>query len=152
MANYRDLISNKTFLDVRRRANNIGEVDLFEKVNYRERRLTFHVPSETGVGSYRASIIVDSLDRRSAKELRPSVVNGIIRNSNLLVYCTCPAFKYWGFKFIGTLEQYGINPETRYPDIRNPRLEGKVCKHLYRALQLYSFNIDKIRQNLVDNG
>ena len=57
-------------------------------------------------------------------------------NGNLLVFCNCPAFKWWGHQYIMTTTK-SIIPgfENRiYPKIRNPQLKGKVCKHLYTVL------------------
>lgn len=57
---------------------------------------------------------------------------------NLQVSCSCPAFKWWGYEYIST--QLGIKdgePQAIYPHIRNPKLEGVVCKHLYKALQVF---------------
>lgn len=54
---------------------------------------------------------------------------------DLKVKCTCPAFLYWGFKYITTKRDtvYG-EPEQRRPKIRNPKEYGIVCKHLQLVL------------------
>ena len=64
---------------------------------------------------------------------------------NLQVSCSCPAFKWWGYEYIST--QLGIKdvePQAIYPHIRNPKLEGVVCKHLYKALQVFPLHYKKI--------
>lgn len=146
--NYRDLISEKEFLKVRQRANNIGEITLFggDPLN---NELTYSVPSEEGNGSYTVKIRVDDLNYIPVEGLRASEINDLIRNSDLHVNCTCPAYLYWGFKYIGSVDDYTLSQEGRYPGIRNPELQGYVCKHIYRALQVYPFSTNTIRQLLV---
>lgn len=64
---------------------------------------------------------------------------------NLHVSCSCPAFKWWGYEYIST--QLGIKdgePQAIYPHIRNPKLEGVVCKHLYKALQVFPLQYMRI--------
>ena len=49
------------------------------------------------------------------------------------VYCNCPAFLYWGSKYNATVGKYLIRSfgqEFREPNIRDPRRENKLCKHL----------------------
>jgi hypothetical protein len=57
-------------------------------------------------------------------------------NSDMLVYCDCPAFKYWGYQYICTSRRIIMpgHDENRFPGIRNPHLVGTVCKHLIRVL------------------
>lgn len=48
------------------------------------------------------------------------------------VSCDCPAAKYWGYNYITT--QLGAkdgDPEDREPIVKNPNLEGTLCKHAY---------------------
>lgn len=74
-------------------------------------------------------------------------------NSNLLVYCNCPAFKWWGHQYIMTTTK-SIIPgfENRvYPKVRNPQLKGKVCKHLYIVLQDLPKQSRKIYKSLNPN-
>jgi hypothetical protein len=53
----------------------------------------------------------------------------------LKVFCNCPDFLYGGFKYMGTELGYNLGAdENRFPIIRNPNLNGTVCKHLYRVL------------------
>lgn len=39
----------------------------------------------------------------------------------------CPAFLYWGFKYIAWKKGYGLIPEYRRPKVRNPNQRGFVC-------------------------
>ena len=54
---------------------------------------------------------------------------------DIRVKCTCPAFLYWGFKYITTKRGtiYG-EPEKRRPKVRNPKEYGIVCKHIQLVL------------------
>jgi hypothetical protein len=53
-----------------------------------------------------------------------------ILEGDVLVHCGCPAYTYWGMSYIMTQLDTALAPENRYPSIRNPSLEGTVCKHL----------------------
>ena len=64
-----------------------------------------------------------------------SIMNGEIRCS-----CSCPAWIYSGSKYIGTQLGYAYGgKETRFPRIRNPKLKGSVCKHLFVILKALPF-------------
>jgi len=53
------------------------------------------------------------------------------------VHCTCPAFLYWGYLYIDTQLDVQLVDENRYPGVRNPDLNGIVCKHLAAVLRNY---------------
>src|SRR5580765_7404900 len=61
------------------------------------------------------------------------------------VYCSCPAFLYWGSAYHSTQGGYGVpgKPrENRPPSIRDPGGTRIVCKHLIsatHAIEPYSF-------------
>ena len=48
-------------------------------------------------------------------------------------HCDCDDWRF-RYSYLGYRAGYGIIPETAYPKIRNPRLKGSVCIHLYRVL------------------
>lgn len=56
-------------------------------------------------------------------------------NTEVLVYCTCPAFLYWGSKYWSSQDGYNIKiyVEDRPPYIRDPHKERYICKHIMRA-------------------
>ena len=59
---------------------------------------------------------------------------------DLQVECSCPSFKYWGFRYIMTqLDSVLGKKEKRMPKVRNPKLDGTVCKHLDSALAVLPF-------------
>ena len=53
------------------------------------------------------------------------------------IRCNCPAFLYWGYAYIGTQLRYlyGVPRENRYPNERNPNVEGTICKHCDAVIQ-----------------
>ena len=59
--------------------------------------------------------------------------------ANNIVVSNCPAFLYWGFKYLAWKKGYGLEKELRRPRVRNPHQKGFVCKHLYLVMQLYPF-------------
>lgn len=90
------------------------------------------------------------LEEGSIHKLRTELLHGLKNDAELRVGCQCPAFLYWGYEYINT--QFGSIIGTRqkiYPKVRNPDLEGVVCKHLYRALNLLPFVVGKIATQLV---
>ena len=56
-------------------------------------------------------------------------------DSEALVFCTCPAFLYWGSKYWSTQDDYNIkvHKEDRPPYVRDPNKLRYVCKHVIRA-------------------
>jgi len=71
---------------------------------------------------------------------------------DILVHCTDPSWVYWGFKYIGTVDDYAVYPENRPPDINNPGKRGSVCKHLDNVLYTIPFNVAQIGKKMKDNG
>lgn len=51
------------------------------------------------------------------------------------VYCSCDAFRYFGYYYILTKKNSAYGPgESRKPKVKNPKEEGIVCKHLWQVL------------------
>jgi len=132
------------------------------------RRFVFYVKSREVYSSpegHISSIIYPSLNldsvRNSPGKKTPS-------NQPVNVWCTCPAFLYWGSAFLSTELGYNfIGEENRFPKIRDPENHNYVCKHLLRVtknLRRMSFtaltklfNVDKtasskliVSQNIED--
>lgn len=77
----------------------------------------------------------------------------LLISGDLSLKCNCPAFTYWGFEYILTqLDAVFGGEEDRYPEVRNPDLEGIVCKHLARVLYIFPFNIPKITRDMKAGG
>lgn len=70
------------------------------------------------------------------------------------VSCNCPSFLYHGYKYILTQLDALYPPapdaagqtggEERFPQARNPELEGVVCKHLSAVLYVSTMSISKV--------
>jgi len=68
-------------------------------------------------------------------------------DGDIRIRCDCPAFKYWGYWYIGGVFDYLIGKKTRRnPHIRNPSLKGTVCKHLNNVLSILKSNTPEIVQ------
>ena len=63
--------------------------------------------------------------------------------------CNCPSFLYHGYRYILTqLDTVLGKKESRLPKVRNPNLEGVVCKHLDNALSVLPFVVSDIVKKL----
>jgi hypothetical protein len=49
---------------------------------------------------------------------------------------------------MGHTQGYGMFKELRYPKIRNPKLEGSICKHLIAVLNNVGFNWNVIAKDM----
>lgn len=60
-----------------------------------------------------------------------------INFGDIHVRCTCPAAQFWGYNYEATAMRYlyGVPRENRFPKIRNPNLQGTICKHADKVLQ-----------------
>jgi len=72
-------------------------------------------------------------------------------NDEIKVYCSCPDFLYSGQQYMAWNLDYGIHKEMRPPDIRNPKLDGSICKHLYYLLNNIDTYIPKIAKDFYDS-
>lgn len=85
---------------------------------------------------------IELLDIQEALELedtqwRDKVMLAIA--GDLKVHCTCPAFNWWGYRYILTQLDAAIYPQPIEPDERNPRRRGTICKHLAVVLRVLPF-------------
>lgn len=61
---------------------------------------------------------------------------------DIQLFCSCPAFQYWGPAYILSLGKYDAKHtrrEIRPPRVRNPRQYGMLCKHLDRLMKALPF-------------
>lgn len=91
------------------------------------------------------------LQSRDRRMTNVDVVNLAV-SGDIKFHCNCPAFKYYGFQYIATELDSAIVPELRPPTLRNPNLEGTVCKHLYSILQKLPMHITVIARDMVSKG
>ena len=88
---------------------------------------------------------VDDKSRVDLRKLAAAFIDGV----NVQVFCSCPAFLYYGSSYILGRPQYDAkytDPENRPPRKRNPKQYGAVCKHYHnvmKALPFYTTTIAK---------
>ncbi|MBP5422615.1 MAG: hypothetical protein J6Y78_09260 [Paludibacteraceae bacterium] len=77
-------------------------------------------------------------------------VDEALHHGNVYVKCTCPSWSYYGFDYMATKLRYkfGKQKETRFPEQKNPNLEGTVCKHVRAVLNWCLRNEIFIEQSL----
>ena len=139
---YKQLMSHKDFLKVQARARTLMKdgTDLVA-IDYKDRTLYFKTRSATDrriIWTQKIQITDASLENILSQKTFKNIED-LIKNSGLKLYCSCPAWLYWGFKFVGWRKGYGLEREYRVPRVRNPHQVSSVCKHMYLVLQLYPF-------------
>nr|DAH52357.1 MAG TPA: hypothetical protein [Caudoviricetes sp.] len=136
--NYRELMSEKSYLMVKIRAMRLSGT-FIDRIYYNEKDLLFRTRSGTDPTKvWYQTIRIEDLrtldDLIATKDL-----DRVIRESGIKVHCNCPAFLYWGFKYLSWKKGYGLQKELRVPRVRNPHQRGYVCKHIYQCLMVYPF-------------
>ena len=130
-----DLVSD-TGTAPKTKAENSTVFGIRTRANFR--RFIFKVKSsevyskKTG---HLASIRYPSIEPRNVKT-KPKAKNPSVKDTDVLVWCTCPAFHYWGSHFWATRNDFLMHdksPETRFPKIRDPLGERALCKHLIKV-------------------
>jgi hypothetical protein len=62
----------------------------------------------------------------------------VLYGTDIELFCSCPAFLYWGPAYILTRRHAKYSkPENRPPKERNPREHGAVCKHVQLLLDIF---------------
>lgn len=108
------------------------------------------VDSSTGKGSYTVRIkLVEYPAIANEEDLTTKEKVRLALSGDMKIHCDCPAFRYWGYEYITT--QLDANSHTQqylYPIVRNPKLEGTLCKHCYRAFKSFGSYWSKIAKDL----
>lgn len=112
--------------------------------------ITFQTRSQFTRGKHYNQYIklLDMKDIESVRDLNKRDIMRLMLAGDLSVHCTCPDFQYSGAKYMAYQMGYGIYKENRFPKIRNPRLEGSVCKHLALVLSAFMMNWTKIYRDM----
>lgn len=101
------------------------------------------------VGKYNQTVKIPDMKVISKMRGADTTKVGMALESDVLVKCSCPDYKYGGFQYMGTATGYNTaRPEKRRPDIRNPDLKGSVCKHLTYLLQELPRFVDAIVRDI----
>jgi len=137
----KDLVKNADHArKLRSRSNNI--VVSYKGVAKTKGWITFNTTSQYTRGKYYFQYVklLDIKDIKSVKGFAKRDIVRLLLSGNVACYCSCPDFLYAGWKYMGYTKGYGIFKETRFPRIRNPRLEGTVCKHLLAVFSVFMTN------------
>ena len=75
-------------------------------------------------------------------------INYAIEFGDLHCRCTCPASQFWGYNYEASALRYlyGVPRENRFPHVRNPNLQGTICKHTDKVLQWILKHTDIVAQ------
>lgn len=154
---YKDLRTDAkdSFLQIRKKSNTNTTGTHYVGVS-KKGLLKFKTPSFTnGTEEYIQYIRLLDFDKtiKKFKSTLPAynIVKKIIEG-DIKIHCTDPSWKYWGFQYKGTINNYAIKPETRAPVVRNPKVKGSVCKHLDNALYTLPFLTKTITRDLIKMG
>lgn len=82
-----------------------------------------------------------------SKKQTADIIRQLILSGHILVYCSCPDFKY-RYQYKSFVQGYGIFKELRFPRIRNPQLTGSVCKHMISVLSVLGLHWTSISKDL----
>jgi hypothetical protein len=63
------------------------------------------------------------------------------------IHCNCPDFLYKGYEWMAYEGDYGIVRQEILPNIKNPNLEGALCKHLYAVAESIDTHIPQIAKD-----
>lgn len=112
------------------------------------------IESSTGNGSYVVRIKLaeypelSPMDDLTTKEKVRLALSG-----DMKIHCDCPAFRYWGYEYITTqLDSNSHTNQYLYPIVRNPNLEGTLCKHCYRAFKSFGSYWSKIAKDIEEQN
>ena len=116
----------------------------------------FRVPSVTADPPTTYTVKVKLLDYPEIEEEEDLSVREKVRLAiagDLKISCTCPAFLYFGYKYILTqLDSNEAGAENRFPKIKNPDLEGVMCKHCYTAMKAFPLVWTRIAKDIQDEN
>lgn len=163
-ANMLNILGEKTYKDLRRDAPNYLRVrDKSKKTpgsryQYIDENNVIHfiTPSHTKPGvTYEQKVKLldlEELINTQSGIRKPIEIVRMAIEGDIEVNCTDPSWLYWGWKYMGTKDKYALEPEPRYPKVRNPNLKGSVCKHLDNVLFILPFQSMSIVKDLRKQG
>lgn len=70
--------------------------------------------------------------------IKSPVLRDLLRDSDVIVWCECPSYKFT-YAYIAHTLGYGElgDAQARPPEIRNPKYEGALCKHLIAVMEAF---------------
>ena len=111
--------------------------------------ITFHTNSQYTPGRKYIQYIKlkEAKDMKYFHEFNKRDIIRLFMSGDLQVSCSCPDFRY-RFKYMASQLGYGIYRETRFPSIRNPNLNGSVCKHLLAVFSVMGMHWTEIARDM----
>lgn len=112
----------------------------------------FRVPSVTAKPSTNYTVKIKLVEYPDIEEEKDLSVQEKVRLAiagDLQISCTCPAYLYYGYKYILTqIDTNEADDEHRFPKIKNPKLQGVMCKHCYKAINVFPLNMSRIVKDI----
>lgn len=132
---YKRLMSEKDFLKVRRRAQRVQGIDLVS-IDFAGYEVRFLVNSVSRPGLRHTVVIqFNEIPAETVVRSRTHDLAALMRATGLKIYCSCEAFLFWGYQYKAEHNNYAaFDMRVAYPHVRNPKLQGYCCKHLYAVL------------------
>lgn len=93
--------------------------------------------------------IIKNREKYKADGLSQRTFEWILKNDDVKLHCTDPSWKFWAWQYMGTKDNYSVEPETRAPKRNNTLLRGGLCKHLKSVVDLVKD--PKTRQQIVND-
>lgn len=129
-------------------------------VRFKGNVITFHTTAKTtsGVRYWIQNVqlvgLRKQLDKvRDGKSTLVKAIRAAVQRGDVRVHCNCPAQKWWGYAYIATQLGYKYGRKQRiFPQKRNPKLKGTVCKHLVNALGTLPFNVQGLAKRAKRRG
>lgn len=112
----------------------------------------FRVPSVTTEPSTNYTVKITLVEYPDIADDEDMTVREKVRlalTGDIKISCTCPAYLYFGYKYITTqVDANASEPENRFPKIKNPKLQGVMCKHCYAAMEVVTRNWTLIAKDI----
>lgn len=128
-----DLVGLTSYTLNHERASNCKVLKIRPRKNFQ--RFSFVIRGFESWSKPKGHIVTVLYPELKKKDLKKGSGATPLTTDPVLVFCTCPAFLYWGSKYWSTQDDYNIkvNVEKRPPYIRDPHKERYICKHIIRA-------------------
>ena len=123
-------------------------LELVDRVRYfglsDDGTLNFKVNSQSSPGKFHYVYVQADMDEildlfwdeiENGGHLEPKDLNQVLVSKNFRIGCNCQSFLYWGFKYMAYTGDYGLERETREPNIRNQNRQCGLCKHLVAVIK-----------------
>jgi hypothetical protein len=101
---------------------------------------------------YQTIKMIDFQEALESRDVTMFQKVNLMVSGDIALHCTCPAFNWWGYRYIVTQLDAAIYPQPEEPDTRNPRQRGIICKHLETVLSVLPFWMSDVTRDLQAQG